>query len=99
MAFYKRDERKLSLYSWWTRVPARIDHSERGEAVLIDGIASSYGIPTSVEGRRTSEKWEGREKIISRRSREKLNAACEKHLFSGGFVVILLLFGTCMQWL
>lgn len=99
MGLLKRFKRVYSIRSGGSGVPARIDNSQRGEAVFIDSFLGSYGVPVSVEGRESPEGWKGRDEInVSRETRKRLEYASHIRLFSVGYLVILGVVGVVWQW-
>ncbi len=97
MELYQRNERDTSVYSRGVGVPPRIDSRERREAVFVDGLLSLDGIPIGVEGRGTAEKWEGREKIVSRGTQGKIIMICKYRLFSAVYLMACLFIALLWQ--
>lgn len=96
--FHERNQRDSGLCSWWSRVPPRINSSERGKAVFVDGLLSLDGIPIGVEGRGAFAKREGREVIAARGTHRKgLVKMCKYHVLSGAYVFGMLLIGGFWQ--
>jgi hypothetical protein len=96
---YERNERNSSLYPGGIGIPPRTNSRERGEAVFIDGLISLDGIPVGVERRGSLEKWEGREKIVSRGTQRKIMICSKYRLFSVAYLMVMLFIGVIWQFL